>query len=160
MQKQAKSDEISTKSREISTKSGYIWWDLARSDQTQQFLAKKNAYFRKNPVSSKNFSISGEIFQIPARISNFWRKFQIPAMLFFQISMPFFNFGNRSNPTDANHHRKPNRPIFPTVGFELLRPSTRCRRVESELGQKPTWPNPWTALQAINRKRQNKPNII
>ena len=33
---------------------------------------KKNADFRKNPVSGKNFSISGEIFQIPARISNFW----------------------------------------------------------------------------------------
>ena len=53
------------------------------------FSKKKNAYIRKNPVSGKNFSIYGEIFQIPARISNFWRKFQIPTMLFFQISMPF-----------------------------------------------------------------------
>ena len=38
------------------------------------------------------------------------------------------------------------RPIFPAVGFGLLRPSTRRRRVESGLGRKPTRPDPWTAL--------------
>ena len=53
LQKQARSGEISTKSREISTKSG----------QTQQFLAKKkNAYLRKNPVFDKNFLDFGKNF--------------------------------------------------------------------------------------------------
>ena len=50
---------------------------------------KKKAYFRKNPVFGGNFPVSGEIFQFPARIFSFRRKFQIPATLILQISMPF-----------------------------------------------------------------------
>ena len=64
----------------------------------------------------------------------------------------FFNSGNRSDSTDANHHRKPNQPIFPTVGFKLLCPFTRRRQVESGLGRKPTRPDPWTTLVMIALK--------
>ena len=117
LQKQARSGEISTKSREISTRSGYIQWDLARSGQTQQFLAKKKAYFRKNPVFGENFPVFGKNFQFLAKIPDSDDAFSSD----FDA---FFNSGNRSDPTDANHHRKPNRPIFPVVGFGLLRPST------------------------------------
>ena len=63
LKKQARSGEISTKSSKISTRSGYIWWDLARSGQTQQFSSeKKNADFRKNQVSIENFPYSGKMF--------------------------------------------------------------------------------------------------
>ena len=111
---------------EISTKSGYIWWDLARSGQTQQFLAKKDAYFRKNPVFGENFPDSGKNFQFPAKVPNSGYTF-----FFFPDFNAFFNSCNRSDPTDANHHKKPNRPIFPAVSFVLLRPSTRRWQVES-----------------------------
>ena len=77
LQKQAGSNEISTKSREISTKSGYIWWDLARSDQTQQFLAKKKCIFQKKSSFlqeffnfRRNFPDSSENFQFLAKISD------------------------------------------------------------------------------------------
>ena len=73
------------RSSEISTRSGYIWWDLARSGQTQQFLAKKDADFRKNPVSGKNFPDSGKNFQFLAKVPNSSYTF----FFFLQISMPF-----------------------------------------------------------------------
>ena len=94
LQKQARYGEISTKSREILTRSGYIWWDLARSSQTQQFLAK-NAYFRKNLVFGENFPVSGKIFQFPAKFSRFLQEFPVFDKnsrfwrRFFQILMPF-----------------------------------------------------------------------
>ena len=72
------------RSGEISTKSGYIWWDLARSGQTQQFLAKKDADFRKNPISGENFTDSGKNFQFPVKVPNSGYTF-----VFFKISMPF-----------------------------------------------------------------------
>ena len=106
---------------------------------------KKKAYFRKNPVF-------GGIFQFPAKFSSFRQEFSVSGensrfrRRFFFRSRCFFNSGTRSDPTDANHYRKPNRPIFPAVGFGLLCPSTRRRRVESGLGRKPTRPDPWTAL--------------
>ena len=56
LKKQARSDEISTKSTEISTRSGYIWWDLAKSGQTQQFLAKKKCRFQKKSSFQREFS--------------------------------------------------------------------------------------------------------
>ena len=102
---------------------------------------KKKAYFRKNPAFGENFPVSGEIFQFSAKVPDSGDAFSSD----FDA---FFNSGNRSDPTDANHHRKPNRSIFPAVGFGLLRPSTRCRRVDSGLGRKPTRPDPWTALLA------------
>ena len=107
---------------------------------------------KKKKHISEKIQFSAGIFQFPAKFSSFRRNFQFPAKIpdsgdaFSSDLDAFFNSGTRSDPTDANHDRKPNRPIFPAVGFGLLRPSTRRRRVESRLGRKPTRPDPWTAL--------------
>ena len=93
---------------------------------------------KKKHISEK-IQFSAGIFQFPAKIPDSGDDFSSDLDA-------FFNSGTRSDPTDANHYRKPNRPIFPAVGFGLLRPSTRRRRVESGLGRKPTRPDPWTAL--------------
>ena len=96
---------------------------------------------KKKKHISEKIQLSARIFQFPTKVPDSGDAFSSD----FDA---FFNSGNRSDPTDANHHRKPNRPIFPAVGFGLLRSSTRRRRVESGLGRKPTRPDPWTALLA------------
>ena len=119
--------------------------------------------FRPNPTISsekkkhisEKIQFSAGIFQFPANFSSFRQEFSVSGEnsrfrhAFSSDLDAFFNSGTRSDPTDANHDRKPNRPTFPAVGFGLLRPSTRRRRVESGLGRKPTRPDPWTALLTI-----------
>ena len=86
-------------------------------------MEKKNAYFKKNPVFSENFPISDEIFQILTRISSFRQKFQIPVTLFSNFDA-FFNSGNRSDLTDANHRRTcrfwVTPPLHPTPAGRVL----------------------------------------
>ena len=110
---------------------------------------KKKAYFRNKSSFRRefssfwpNFPVSGKNFQFPAKIPD-------SGVAFSSDFDAFFNSSNRSDPTCANHHRKPNRSIFPAVGFGLLCPSTQRRRVESGLGRKPTRPDPWTALTGL-----------
>ena len=90
-----------------------------------------------DPVIGKNFPVSSENFQFPARISRFRQRFffrfrssfrqefssfrwEFPVSgensrsrrrFFFRFRC-LFNSGNRSDQTDANHHRKPNQPFF------------------------------------------------
>ena len=137
----AKTSQIRRDLDQIQRDLKQIWLYLVGFSQIQPnptiCSEKKNAYFRKNLVFGENFPVFGEIFQIPTRISSFRQKFQILATLFSNFDA-FLNSNNRSDPTDANQHRKPNRPIFLAVGFGLLCPSTRRRRVESGMGRKPT----------------------
>ena len=103
---------------------------------------KKKCIFKKKSSFRQEFSSSRQEFPIPRENSRFRRRF-------FSNFDAFFNSRNRSDPTNANHHRKPNRPIFPTVGFGLLHPSTRRWWIESGLGRKPTRPDPWIVLSKI-----------
>ena len=91
---------------------------ISSEKKKRSIFQKKSSFRREFSSFRRNFPISGKNFQFPAKILDSGDAFSSD----FDA---FFNSGNRSNPTDANHHRKPNRPIFPAVGFGLLRPSTR-----------------------------------
>ena len=110
------------------------------SSKKKMHISEKKSSFRREFSSfRRNFPISGKNFQFLAKIPD-------SGDAFFSYFDAFFNSDNRSDQTNANHHRKPNRPIFPAVGFGLLRPFTRRRRVESGFGRKPTRPDLWTTL--------------
>ena len=108
--------------------------DLARS---QLDLAKS----RPNPAKSQQF-LAKKMQISRGKKSSFRWYFPVSSDSFFPDFVAFFNSDNWLGPTNTSHHRKPNRPIFLTVDFGLLYPSTWCWLVESGLGWKPTHGQP------------------
>ena len=154
--KPAKSSQIQQDLYQIWRDLDQIWLDLVGFRQILPipaiFSEKFQIPMRKNANTSEIFQISawfsksqqdfpdsGNIFQIPAIFFKF-------RQLFFSDLNDFFLLRRSTEPTDAHTHPKPTWPIFPTVGSGFLHPPTQRQRVESGLGPKLTWPNPWTAL--------------